>query len=358
MTAGIQKDTLAPDTQGFVGHMGGSHSPVHSQLGRAQLASSLPTSLQPRPFQPQHTPQNRLSGAQLGSSWGSVDSQSASYQVPLQPGSNENSQGSGLGYSNLSTYNTHVVNGQMAAGMHLQQDMQYQNQLQFDSMGFMSMQSQQMQYGGFTQLQQTFPQETNGFQYNVDYIDSADPNAYQDYYYDYQYNSYNGSMDSLDPNYLGTPVGRAPTPYGDETVDDLGPEEVRWFYKIEADKKWTPFIGYDSLRIEWKYRDLMQDTNPGGSNGSPYGNVENEQQSPKEMQEKSQVTERIVVRGGLYEVDVKHRRCESIYWKGMYQAISERFFLFFLWLYTCMQRFERNGPTIQILLENMIIVMK
>ena len=50
------------------------------------------------------------------------------------------------------------------------------------------------------------------------------------------------------PNYIG---------YYKETVEDLGPEEFRWFYKAENDKKWIPFIGYDSLRIEWKYRDLL-----------------------------------------------------------------------------------------------------
>ena len=31
-------------------------------------------------------------------------------------------------------------------------------------------------------------------------------------------------------------------------VGELAAEEVRWFYKPEADKIWIPFDGYDSLR--------------------------------------------------------------------------------------------------------------
>ncbi len=33
-------------------------------------------------------------------------------------------------------------------------------------------------------------------------------------------------------------------------VGELAPEEVRWFYKPEAEKTWTPFDGYDSLRYD------------------------------------------------------------------------------------------------------------
>lgn len=34
--------------------------------------------------------------------------------------------------------------------------------------------------------------------------------------------------------------------------------KVRWFYKREMDKDWTPFMGYDSLRIELRYRHIWQ----------------------------------------------------------------------------------------------------
>ena len=44
-----------------------------------------------------------------------------------------------------------------------------------------------------------------------------------------------------------------------EVVTELGPEEVRWFYK-EDKKTWKPFIGYDSLRIELAFRTLLQAT--------------------------------------------------------------------------------------------------
>lgn len=176
----------------------------------------------------------------------------------------------------------------------------------------------QQHYNSYEQLQ-TFSQNASDFQFSVNYVDGSDLSMYSDYYYgDYQYGgSYNGSLENLEPSYLGTPVGQATSPYGDETVEDLGPEEVRWFYKAEADKKWTPFIGYDSLRIEWKYQDLLQDVTVGGTENSAFRSPGSGSLSPKEKQdEKSQVTQRIVVRGGLYEVDMKLRKCESIYWQG------------------------------------------
>jgi hypothetical protein len=50
--------------------------------------------------------------------------------------------------------------------------------------------------------------------------------------------------------------------------------KVRWFYKREVDKEWTPFMGYDSLRIELRYRHIWQTkwaaaaNNDDGTNGS------------------------------------------------------------------------------------------
>ena len=38
-----------------------------------------------------------------------------------------------------------------------------------------------------------------------------------------------------------------------EVVTELGPEEVRWFYK-EDKRTWKPFVGHDSLKIEIVYR--------------------------------------------------------------------------------------------------------
>ena len=116
------------------------------------------------------------------------------------------------------------------------------------------------------------------------------------------------SLNSINPHY---------SPYFKETVEELGPEEYRWFYKTESDKKWIPFIGYDSLRIEWKFRDLQQNgvsglmTNP--VNDAPEEGVCGDaDERPFELGEEGTVT----VRGGLYEVDVKQRKGQSIYWRG------------------------------------------
>ena len=38
----------------------------------------------------------------------------------------------------------------------------------------------------------------------------------------------------------------------------LHPIQIRWFYKREVEKDWTPFMGYDSLRIELRYRHIWQ----------------------------------------------------------------------------------------------------
>ena len=38
----------------------------------------------------------------------------------------------------------------------------------------------------------------------------------------------------------------------------LFPSQIRWFYKREVEKDWTPFMGYDSLRIELRYRHIWQ----------------------------------------------------------------------------------------------------
>ena len=46
----------------------------------------------------------------------------------------------------------------------------------------------------------------------------------------------------------------AAQPRHHEIVSELSPEEIRWFYKREVEKDWTPFMGYDSLRIELRYR--------------------------------------------------------------------------------------------------------
>ncbi|KAK3093034.1 hypothetical protein FSP39_010311 [Pinctada imbricata] len=76
-------------------------------------------------------------------------------------------------------------------------------------------------------------------------------------------------------------------------VDHLRPEEIRWFYKSEDDKKWSPFIGYDSLRLECRYRAL------------------------ETVEDQSEIdTDVILVRGGLHQVDVASRSMTPVYWTG------------------------------------------
>ena len=79
-----------------------------------------------------------------------------------------------------------------------------------------------------------------------------------------------------------------------DTVEELRPEQVRWFYKHESDKKWIPFIGYDSLRIECQYREVCT------------------RSDPEDVVDKR--SDLIVTRGGLYEVDVVEKKCIPVYW--------------------------------------------
>ncbi|KAM8781361.1 phospholipase DDHD1 isoform 6-T6 [Rhynchonycteris naso] len=124
-----------------------------------------------------------------------------------------------------------------------------------------------------------------------------------------------------------------------EVVTELGPEEVRWFYK-EDKKTWKPFIGYDSLRIELAFRTLLQVTGgqpqtedsdrddvcgPASPLGrtSSFGEDEDEDRvcgfcprTARHEPEMEQLVniERVCVRGGLYEVDVTQGECYPVYW--------------------------------------------
>ncbi|XP_022095658.1 phospholipase DDHD1-like [Acanthaster planci] len=77
----------------------------------------------------------------------------------------------------------------------------------------------------------------------------------------------------------------------DDVVQKLRVNRVRWFYRDEANKKWVPFIGYDSCQLEWKYRKVYEQGEVGDEN-----------------------IERVLVRGGLYEVDILDKKCLSIFW--------------------------------------------
>lgn len=81
-------------------------------------------------------------------------------------------------------------------------------------------------------------------------------------------------------------------------VEELRPEEIRWMYRELGSKKWIPFIGYDSLRIECKYREMRHSL------------------SRKILNEDSICDELINVQDGLYEVDVMKMKCLPIYWSS------------------------------------------
>lgn len=137
-----------------------------------------------------------------------------------------------------------------------------------------------------------------------------------------------------------------------EVVTELGPEEVRWFYK-EDKKTWKPFVGHDSLNIELRYRKYCE-LNPvaacsqgsggeeecgnngvesRGLNGAVPGETRTSSvhlgrvsldTSTVSSEERDPVSNEfnVCVRGGLYEVDVKERECNPVYWKREYHNKS------------------------------------
>lgn len=137
-----------------------------------------------------------------------------------------------------------------------------------------------------------------------------------------------------------------------EVVTELGPEEVRWFFK-EDKKTWKPFVGHDSLNIELMFRKYLE-LNPGAAGSQVSGGEEEDEEEsgsksvesrglngavPVETRtssvhggrgslDTSTVSseerdldsieinvEPVCVRGGLYEVDVKEKECYPVYWK-------------------------------------------
>lgn len=131
----------------------------------------------------------------------------------------------------------------------------------------------------------------------------------------------------------------------DEVIDVLTPEQIRWFYKSLASKQWVEFNGYDSLRIERRYRNLTDtewkyynSTYRSKKNKTPtpsptveclkYSNNDMSKQDGSLNSEEltppsSETADRVVVRGGLYEVDLLKRNCASIFWPGRKQVLLD-----------------------------------
>ncbi|XP_068199022.1 phospholipase DDHD1b [Antennarius striatus] len=125
-----------------------------------------------------------------------------------------------------------------------------------------------------------------------------------------------------------------------EVVTELGPEEVRWFYR-EDKRTWKPFVGHDSLKIEMQYRrfceqhpdSINQRSDPAWPDGREAntpadirpenGTLDGghvgaepamERRSGAEEADDSVTTETVCVRGGLYEVDIREKECYPVYW--------------------------------------------
>ncbi|XP_077567588.1 phospholipase DDHD1b [Stigmatopora nigra] len=149
----------------------------------------------------------------------------------------------------------------------------------------------------------------------------------------------------IDPNYTESEVNVTTkkrirsnsSRHRGEIVTELGPEEVRWFYK-EDKRTWKPFVGHDSLKIETAYGRFCQQ-NPGNVKrlcepNETEGNdaVTSGEDLPVESvavdeshvrlsftdelrdPDESMIIEAVCVRGGLYEVDIKEKECYPVYW--------------------------------------------
>ncbi|XP_037606215.1 phospholipase DDHD1b [Sebastes umbrosus] len=110
-----------------------------------------------------------------------------------------------------------------------------------------------------------------------------------------------------------------------EIVTELGPEEVRWFYK-EDKRTWKPFVGHDSLKIETVYR-RFSEQNPDKvkrpvdpSEAARSGDMQPDSGAADGGQEEIRDpvpvpdVEAVCVRGGLYEVDIREKECYPVYW--------------------------------------------
>lgn len=134
-----------------------------------------------------------------------------------------------------------------------------------------------------------------------------------------------------------------------DVVTELGPEEVRWFYK-EDKKTWKPFVGHDSLKIELMFRKYWGvnpgvavtrgesrnngvegkalngggPVRPGGVQEEGRGSLDGSDVYPEHRDSDSTevYVESVCVRGGLYEVNIRERECYPIYWKRKYPEVQ------------------------------------
>lgn len=159
---------------------------------------------------------------------------------------------------------------------------------------------------------------------------------------------------SIDPNYTESDGNTAvkkrirsnSSRHRGEIVTELGPEEVRWFYK-EDKRTWKPFVGHDSLKIETIYRRFCEQNpdkvkcpvDPSGQEAARSNEIQAESVSvdsgsgqaeavvqrggghlrsgSEDVRDPDDISisvEAVCVRGGLYEVDIREKECYPVYW--------------------------------------------
>lgn len=159
---------------------------------------------------------------------------------------------------------------------------------------------------------------------------------------------------SIDPNYTESDgnvtikkrIRSNSSRHRGEIVTELGPEEIRWFYK-EDKRTWKPFVGHDSLKIEIIYRRFCEQNpdkvkypvDPTGQEAARSGEMQPESGAvdigsvrpesavqrgggqrrsvTEEMKDPDDISinvEAVCVRGGLYEVDIREKECYPVYW--------------------------------------------
>ncbi|CEF70686.1 Phospholipase DDHD1 [Strongyloides ratti] len=96
-------------------------------------------------------------------------------------------------------------------------------------------------------------------------------------------------------------------------VGPLTVQEIRWFYKKNSETKYTPFSGYDSISIEFRYRKIL--------------NIEIDKKG-LEIKKNFIETEDVIVLDGLYKVDTTLTYISPIYWNDeSYQICRGTWFI-------------------------------
>ncbi|XP_014242106.1 phospholipase DDHD1-like isoform X2 [Cimex lectularius] len=111
------------------------------------------------------------------------------------------------------------------------------------------------------------------------------------------------------------------SPPVDKAVEPLQQNEIRWFYKEAGSKTWRPFNGHDTISIESVFRTLPKEVQESkGKHGQPNARPAEPAVSSaldnKPTGARTPTNPKVLVLGGLYEVDLVDRTCLSIYWPG------------------------------------------